>query len=390
MAEAFGFKNPYFSVHEAICGDTTVVDGKEMTNFSSYNYVGNSGDPVVSKAAQDAVAKYGTSVSASRVASGEKPLTRELERALADFFGTEDCIALVSGHATNVTVIGHIMSAGDLIVHDTLAHDSIIQGAKLSGAKRRPFAHNDFAALDRLLTSIRHQYRRVLICIEGTYSMDGDIPDLPAFIEVKKKHKALLLVDEAHSAGVLGKTGRGVGEYFNVNRADVDLWMGTLSKSFASCGGYIAGSHALVEYLKYTTPGFVYSVGLSPPNCAAALASTKQLLQHPERVAKLQSNAKYFLELLKARGINTGMSKDSAVVPAIIGNSVLCLQLSDALKNRGINVQPILYPAVEEDMARLRFFISSLHKPEQLLKAADILKEELDRLTREASGEAVA
>jgi 7-keto-8-aminopelargonate synthetase-like enzyme len=390
MAEAFGLRNPYFSVHEAICGDTTVVGGKEMINFSSYNYVGNSGDPAVSKAAQDAIAKYGTSVSASRVASGEKPLTLELERALADFFGAEDCIALVSGHATNVTVIGHVVGAGDLILHDALAHDSIIQGAKLSGAKRRPFPHNDWAALDRMLTNLRPHYRRVLVCIEGTYSMDGDIPQLPKFIEVKKKHKAMLLVDEAHSAGVIGKTGRGIGEYYDVNRADVDMWMGTLSKSFASCGGYVAGSHALVEYLKYTTPGFVYSVGLAPPNCAAALASTKNILAHPERVQKLQQNAKYFLELLHARGINTGMSKDSAVVPAIIGNSVLCLQLSDALKTRGINVQPILYPAVEEDMARLRFFISSLHQPEQLLKAADILKEELDRLTREMNGDAVA
>ncbi|MCA3014343.1 MAG: aminotransferase class I/II-fold pyridoxal phosphate-dependent enzyme [Myxococcaceae bacterium] len=390
MAEAFGLRNPYFSVHEAVCGDTTVVGGKEMINFSSYNYVGNSGDPVVSKAAQDAIAKYGTSVSASRVASGEKPLTLELERALADFFGAEDCIALVSGHATNVTVIGHVVGAGDLILHDALAHDSIIQGAKLSGAKRRPFPHNDFAALDRMLTNLRPHYRRVLVCIEGTYSMDGDIPELPKFIEVKKKHKAMLLVDEAHSAGVIGRTGRGIGEYFDVNRADVDMWMGTLSKSFASCGGYVAGSHALVEYLKYTTPGFVYSVGLAPPNCAAALASTKNILAHPERVQRLQQNAKYFLELLHARGINTGMSKDTAVVPAIIGNSVLCLQLSDALKTRGINVQPILYPAVEEDMARLRFFISSLHKPEQLLQAADTLKEELDRLTRELNGDAVA
>jgi 7-keto-8-aminopelargonate synthetase-like enzyme len=355
MAEAFGLQNPYFSVHEAICGDTTVVNGKPMLNFSSYNYVGNSGDPVVSKAAQDAITKYGTSVSASRVASGEKPLTLELEKALADFFGTEDSVVLVSGHATNVTVIGHVCSAGDLIVHDALAHDSIIQGAKLSGAKRRPFPHNDWEALDRMLTNLRPYYRRVLIAIEGTYSMDGDIPELPKFIEVKKKHKAMLLVDEAHSAGVVGPTGRGVGEHFNVNRADVDMWMGTLSKSFASCGGYVAGSKALVEYLKYTTPGFVYSVGIPPPNAAAALAATKQMLAHPERSKKAKDNAAYFVKLLKDRGINTGMTKDTAVVPAIIGNSVLCLQVSDSLKKRGINVQPILYPAVEEDQARLRF-----------------------------------
>lgn len=390
MAEAFGLQNPYFSVHEAICGDTTVVGGKQMLNFSSYNYVGNSGDPVVSKAAQDAIAKYGTSVSASRVASGEKPLTRELELALADFFGTEDSIVLVSGHATNVTVIGHVVGAGDLIVHDALAHDSIIGGAKLSGAKRRPFPHNDWEALDRMLTNLRPHYRRVLICIEGTYSMDGDIPDLPKFIELKKKHKALLLVDEAHSAGVVGEKGRGVGEYFNVNRADVDMWMGTLSKSFASCGGYIAGSAALVEYLKYTTPGFVYSVGIAPPNAAAALAATKQMIAHPERAKKARDNATYFVKLLKDRGVNTGMTKDTAVVPAIVGNSVLALQLSDALKKRGINVQPILYPAVEEDQARLRFFLSSLHQEAQLLQTANVLKEELERLTREMNGDAVA
>jgi 8-amino-7-oxononanoate synthase len=390
MAEAFGLKNPYFSVHEAICGDSTVVGGKKMLNFSSYNYVGNSGDPVVSKASQAAIEKYGTSVSASRVASGEKPLTLELERALADFFGTEDCVVMVSGHATNVTVIGHLASAGDLILHDALAHDSIVQGAKLSGAQRRPFPHNDYEALGSMLEKMRPHYKRVIICIEGTYSMDGDIPDLPKFIEVKKKYKAMLLVDEAHSAGVVGDTGRGVGEYFNVNRSDVDMWMGTLSKSFASCGGYVAGSKALVEYLKYTTPGFVYSVGIPPSNAAAALAATHQILAHPERVRKAKSNAAYFVRLLKERGLNTGMTRDTAIVPAIIGNSVLCLQISDALKNRGINVQPILYPAVEDDQARLRFFVSSLHSEEQLFQAATVLKEEFDRLSREASDEAVA
>ncbi len=390
LAEAFGLKNPYFSVHERICNDTTQVNGKEMINFSSYNYVGNSGDPVVSAAAKAAIEKYGTSVSASRVASGEKPLHRELEAELARFFGTEDSIVLVSGHATNVTVIGHVVGAQDLILHDALAHDSIIGGAKLSGAKRRPFPHNDWEALDRALTQLRPHYRRVLICIEGTYSMDGDIPDLPKFIEVKKKHGAMLLVDEAHSAGVLGKTGRGIGEHFNINRADVDMWMGTLSKSFASCGGYICGSKALVEYLKYTTPGFVYSVGISPPNAAAALAALKQIEAHPERVARAQQQAKKFLNLLKARGIDTGMSKDSAVVPAIIGNSLICLQLSDRLKDRGINVQPILYPAVEESAARLRFFLCCTHTDAQLEKTADILREELTRLQREQENDAVA
>ena len=390
MAEAFGLKNPFFTMQEGICGATTVQDGRTMVNFSSYNYVGNSGDPKVSGAAKAAIEKYGTTVSASRIASGERPVTRELELGLARFFGTEDSIVLVSGHATNVTVIGHLLGAGDLILHDALAHDSIIQGAKLSGAKRRPFPHNDWEALDRALESLRPHYRRVLICIEGTYSMDGDIPDLPKFIEVKKKHHALLLVDEAHSAGVIGKNGRGVGEYFDIVRSDVDLWMGTLSKSFASCGGYICGTHALVEYLKYTTPGFVYSVGISPPNAAAALASLENLEAEPWRPQKTQANAKLFLQLLKDRGVDTGMSKDSAVVPAIVGNSVLCLQLSDRLKQRGINVQPILYPAVEEHLARLRFFLSSLHTEEQLRTTAEIVAEELNQLQKQMQAEQVA
>ncbi|MCL2013030.1 MAG: aminotransferase class I/II-fold pyridoxal phosphate-dependent enzyme [Cystobacterineae bacterium] len=381
--EGLGVQNPYFGVHESICKNTTQLNGKPMLNFSSYNYVGNSGDAVVTQAAIEALQRYGSSVSASRMASGEKPLTLELERALARFFGTEDCIVLVSGHATNVSVIGHILGPKDLVVHDALAHDSIIQGAQLSRAKRRPFPHNDWQALDTMLTEMRAEFRRVLICIEGAYSMDGDIPDLPKFIEVKKRHQALLLVDEAHSAGTVGKTGRGIGEYYEANRGDVELWMGTLSKSFASCGGYIAGSHALVEWLKYTTPGFVYSVGLSPPNAAAALASLQQLEAHPERVQKLQANAALFLKLLRERGMDTGMSKDTPVVPAIVGNSYVCLKLSDALKRRAINVQPILHPVVEESASRLRFFLSSTHTEEELLHTAHVLAEELSRLWKE-------
>jgi 7-keto-8-aminopelargonate synthetase-like enzyme/NAD(P)-dependent dehydrogenase (short-subunit alcohol dehydrogenase family)/acyl carrier protein len=381
--EGLGVQNPYFGVHEAICKNTTQVNGKPMLNFSSYNYVGNSGNPAVTEAAKAALERHGSSVSASRMASGDNPLSLELERSLARFFGTEDCIVFVSGHAANVTTIGHIVGPKDLIVHDALAHDSIIQGARLSGAKRRPFPHNDWRALDTLLSNIRSEFRRVLMCIEGTYSMDGDIPDLPAFVEVKKRHLALLLVDEAHSAGTVGKTGRGVGEYHGVASGDVELWMGTLSKSFASCGGYIAGSRTLVEWLKYTTPGFVYSVGISPPNAASALASLRQLEAHPQRVHKLQANAAFFLKLLQERGIDTGMSKDTPVVPAIVGNSYVCLKLSDALKRRGINVQPILHPVVEEAAARLRFFLSALHTEEELVHTANVLAEELSRLREE-------
>ncbi|HEV8323184.1 MAG TPA: aminotransferase class I/II-fold pyridoxal phosphate-dependent enzyme [Myxococcota bacterium] len=380
MAQLFGLKNPYFSVHEGVARDTSVVEGRRLVNYSSYNYLGMSGQPDVTAAVVEAVQRYGTSVSASRVASGEKPVHGALEAALADFLGCEASLVFVSGHATNVTVVGHLMGEGDLILHDQLAHDSILQGAFLSGAKRRPFPHSDWKALDRTLQSLRPHYNKVLLAIEGVYSMDGDVPELPRFIELRERHKCLLLVDEAHSLGVLGKTGRGVGEHFNVDRAGVDVWMGTLSKSLASCGGYVAGSHALVEYLKYTAPGFVYSAGISPANAAAALAALGQIVAHPEEVEKLHRNCRLFLDLAKRRGINTGMTDGSAVIPCIVGNSIKCLKLSQRLAERGINVQPIIYPAVEDDAARLRFFLSSTHTEQQLRDTIEILAEELGKL----------
>jgi 8-amino-7-oxononanoate synthase len=383
IAAAMGIENPYFHVHERVTNDTTRIGGRELLNFSAYNYLGLSGDEDVERAVMEAVHRYGTSVSASRVASGEKPLHRELESELASFLGCEDSIVMVGGHATNVGVIGHLVGPGDLIVHDSLAHDSILGGAKLSGARRRAFPHNDWAALDRTLTEVRGQFKKVLIAIEGTYSMDGDIPQLDRFIEIKQRHHALLFVDEAHSLGVLGRTGRGVGEHFPVDRSAVDAWMGTLSKSLASCGGYIAGSHAMVEYLKYTAPSFVYSVGISPANAAAALAALRKLEAHPELVTRLRERARTFLQLCRERGINTGQSEGTAVVPCIVGNSWVCLQLAQALGRRGINVQPILYPAVEEHLARLRFFITACHTEEQLRTTADTLCEELAALDPE-------
>ena len=238
-------------------------------------------------AAKEAIDRYGTSVSASRVASGERPVHRELEKELARLLGVEDSIALVSGHAANVTTIGHLFGKNDLVLYDALIHNSVLQGCALSEASHRAFPHCNWEALDAMLREARSNYRRVLIVIEGLYSMDGDIPELPAFIEVKKRHRALLMVDEAHSIGVLGKRGRGIAEHFAVNPADVDLWMGTLSKSLASCGGYIAGCRALIEYLKYTAPGFVYSVGMTPANAAAALAATRLLMAEPQRVTRL-------------------------------------------------------------------------------------------------------
>ncbi|MDR1383884.1 MAG: aminotransferase class I/II-fold pyridoxal phosphate-dependent enzyme [Planctomycetaceae bacterium] len=379
LASSLGL-NRFFDEHESVTNDRTMIHGKEYINFSSYNYVNMSGDPTVTKAAQDAVAKYGTSVSASRLVSGEKPIHRELEQEITQFLGTEDTIVMVGGHSTNESIIGHLLNDNDLILMDALSHNSIVEGALLSGARRRPFPHNDLDAAEWILKKHRRQYRRVMIVVEGVYSMDGDYPDLTRLIEIKKRHQTLLMVDEAHSLGVLGKTGRGIGEHFNVNRADVDLWMCTLSKTFASCGGYISGSKELIEYLKFTVPGFVFSVGISPSNTGAALAALKLLEQEPQRVEQLQKNCSLFLQLAKERGLDTGLSKDSAVIPVVIGSSLQSLRLSKALFENGINVQPIVHPAVEEKAARLRFFITSAHTTEQIRKTISVTADELKKL----------
>jgi len=365
-AARLGIDSPFFKLHEGIAGNTTRIGGREYLNFASYNYLGLSGNPEVSDAAKAAIDRYGTSVSASRPVSGDRPVHRELEQAIANAYGTEEAIVFVSGHATNVTTIGYLFGPRDLVVHDELIHNSVLQGIQLSGARRLPFPHNDWAALDALLAEQRHQFERVLIVVEGIYSMDGDYPDLPRFVEIKRRHRVFLMVDEAHSFGVMGKTGLGIREHFGLAGGDVDIWMGTLSKALASCGGFIAGEPALVEHLKFLAPGFLYSVGMSPPVAGAALAALHCLRRETERVSTLQARGAMFLQQAKAAGIDTGTSAGIAVIPAIVGSSIKAARLSHALFERGINVQPILYPAVPEKSARLRFFVSCEHTEEQI------------------------
>jgi 8-amino-7-oxononanoate synthase len=386
--KARGIDNPYFRMHEEADADGAIVESRELIIFSRYNYLGMSGDPVVSQAAKDAIDRYGTSVSASRIASGERPLHREIEQEISGLIGTEDSLVFVSGHATNVTTIGHLFGKPDLIVHDALIHNSILQGCQLSQATHLSFPHNNWQALDMILRDERPRFRRALVVIEGLYSMDGDIPELSKFIKIKKRHGAFLMVDEAHSIGVLGKRGRGIGEHFGINPSDVELWMGTLSKSFASCGGYIAGSRALIEYLKYTAPGFVYSVGMSPPNVAAALAAIRLLKKEPERVARLHELSGLFLRLAREKGLNTGgVSSGSPVIPVIVGDSLKALSLSQALLRQGVDVLPMIYPAVPENSARLRFFVNCTHTPEQIRFTLDVVAQELEDLLHEGDGQ---
>lgn len=365
-AEQLGVESPFFRVHEGLAGPTTVIDGRELINFASYNYLGLSGHPEINRAASQAIEQYGTSVSASRIVSGERPVHRQLEQALANTYEVDDAVVFVSGHATNVSTLGYLFGAKDLIIHDEYIHNSSIVGAQLSGAKRLAFPHNDLDSLERLLRENRHQFERVIIVVEGLYSMDGDFPDLNRLVQLKQQYRVFLMVDEAHSFGVLGKTGNGLRETFNVAATDVDIWMGTLSKTLSGCGGYIAGESALVENLRHLAPGFLYSVGIPAPTAAAALKSLEIMTREPERVTKLQSISAYFITKARQLKLNTGDSEGFAIIPVILGSSVKAATLSSELFKQGINVQPILYPAVPEKSARLRFFLSCEHTRKQV------------------------
>ena len=375
-----GVRNPFFSVHQGRVDNMTRIDGRELISYASYNYLGLSGHPDVNKSAIEAIDQFGTSVSASRIVSGEKTIHKELEKELAEFLGVEDLMTFPGGHATNETIIGHLVGAQDLIVHDAFAHNSIVQGAILSGARRRPFKHNDWQDLFGILKSCRRDFRRVLIAVEGLYSMDGDYPDLPRFVEIKERFKAWLYVDEAHSIGTLGETGRGISEVYGVERSEVDCWMGTLSKSFGSCGGFLAGKRDLIDFLRYTAPGFVFAAGMPPANVGAALGALRMLKKNPQLVTQLQENSKLFLKLAQEAGIDTGIAMGTPIVPIICGHNSRALLLSEALYLRGINAQPILYPAVPQEEARVRIFMTASHTEKQIRESVEIIADEWTKI----------
>jgi 8-amino-7-oxononanoate synthase len=379
-ADFLGIADPFFRVHEGIAGAETLIGNKTYVNFASYNYIGLNGHPQIADAVKAAIDRYGTTVSASRPVSGERPIHRQLEQRLARIHGCEDSVVLVGGHSTNVTVIGHLLGRNDVIIHDALIHNSIVQGAMLSGARRVPFPHLDYRAADRLLGELRPRHGRALLVIEGHYSMDGDVPDLPGFIAAARRHRAWLMVDEAHALGVLGPRGFGTADRVGADPSDVDIWMGTLSKSLVSCGGYIAGRREFIDYLKLAAPGFVFSVGMAPPAAAAALAALELLEREPERVRRLNKRAALFLELARRGGLDVGGSIGASIVPVITGSSIRAGRLAQAMFQRGVNVQPILYPAVPERAARLRFFLTAAHTEDQVRDTVRILLEENRRV----------
>lgn len=386
VADVIGVRSPFFKVHETRSGATCQIDGRSLVNFVSYDYLGLNGSPEVSDAAAAAIGDFGTSASASRPTAGSRPVHRALEAQLAALYETDDALTFVSGHGTNVSVVGELLGRADLVLFDALSHNSIVVGTKLSSATRQSFPHNDIAALDKILRDSRHRFDRVLIVVEGLYSMDGDVALLPELIEIKKRYNAWLMVDEAHSLGVLGPTGRGVFEHFGVPPGDVDIWMGTLSKTLSGCGGYIAGCQALIDNLKFNASAFMYSVGMSPPLAAAALAALQKMQAEPERVERLRANGTTFLACCRSAGLDVGHTEGHAIGVVIVGDSLRATALSQRLAERGVNAFPVTYPAVPMRGARLRFFLTSEHTKAQIENSVEIVREELDRLKSENFG----
>jgi len=370
-----GLVNPFFRVHEGLCDATALMDGRAVISYASFDYLGLARSRSVVEAASQAMSQFGTSASASRLVGGESSILVELDTELARFLGAESALVFPSGYGTNATLFAHLFGANDHILYDELAHNSIVQGAMLSQAKRRAFPHNDYQFVDELLEDTRARYRRVVVAVEGVYSMDGDYPALDKFLDVKRRHGALLYIDEAHSVGVLGATGRGICEQFDVEPRQGDLWMGTISKALGSGGGYIAGRRELVQYLKYTAPAFVFATAASPANTAAALAALRVIRNEPERVARLQERARLFLALARDHGLDTGNSGGTPIIPIILGDSARCVRVSHRLFEHGIDARPILYPAVPEKAARIRFFVTVNHTEQQIRRTVQALVE---------------
>ncbi len=374
------FPQNLFQPHVGGSDATVMIHDRQYINFSTYNYLALGFDDRVKQAAMKAVADFGVGTGSGRSITGEIDIHSTFEKEICDVLGTEDAVLSVGGYSTNAFTIGYLCRNQDLILYDELIHNSALIGCKITGARRIAFPHNDYDALEQLLKTHRGNFERVFILVEGVYSMDGDIPDIPRFIEIKKKHQALLMVDEAHSLGVIGKRGMGVTDYFNISGSEIDILFGSLSKSFGTCGGFVAGPKPLVAMLKYYAPGvLLYGASPTPANAAAALEALRVMLAEPERAIRLQQNAAYFIEKAQASGLDTYNSRNSGVVPIMMRDSELALWMSVHLFEDGICTYPMMYPIVPRNKCRLRFFINTNHTHEQIDHTIDVINNRLKK-----------
>ena len=341
------------------------VGGAEKLLLASNNYLGLVDHPRLKRAAQEAVERYGCGSGGSRLTTGTLPLHTKLEEELAAFKGTESALLFDTGYMANVGILSALGQKGTVFFSDELNHASIIDGCRLSRAKTVVYRHSDMKDLEEKLAA--HADCPGVIVSDAVFSMDGDIADLPRILELARKYHVWSMVDEAHSTGVIGGTGRGICEHFHL-REKPDVLMGTLSKALASEGGYVCGSRLLIDYLKNAARSFIFSTSQSPANLAAASAALQLLQEEPERVARLQENVRVFCAALAEHGVEA--RSETAIVPLIVGEESLALKIAKDLERQGILVSAIRYPTVAKGAARLRVALAATHTEEELKSAA--------------------
>jgi glycine C-acetyltransferase len=361
----------YLQPAEAVDGVYVTINGRKMLQFASYAYLNLLQHPKIQAAARAALEEFGSGTHGVRILAGTTRVHVELEQTIARFKGAEDALALSSGYVTNLGTIAALLGRNDVVISDKLNHASIVDGCLLSRAKFVRFEHNDMEALARALAEAPRGAGK-LVVVDAVFSMDGDIINLPEVVRLCRQYQAMLMVDEAHSVGVLGETGRGIEEHFGLENG-IDIKMGTLSKTIPSVGGYIAGSSELITYLKHSMRAFVFSAALPPASAAAAKASFEVIEAEPERVKTLQANVDYFIRGLQERGFNT-LNSATPIVPIITGDDERAWLMARLAQDEGIFVLPVVAPAVPSGTSRLRANVTAGHTLEEIEQAMNVFE----------------
>ena len=359
-------------VADILPGMKVRVNGREMGMYASYSYLGLVGHPRINEAAKKAVDKFGTGTNGVRMLAGTLTLHKELEETIANFKHTEAAVTYSSGYVTSLTVISGLMGRGDYVFSDKLNHASIVDGCLMSGAEFRRFRHNDMEHLEGLLKNAPPDVAKMVVA-DSVFSMDGDIIDLPSLVALCRKYNAWLMIDEAHSVGVLGKTGTGIEEHFNMYGA-IDIKMGTLSKTIPSVGGYVAANKDIITFLSHASRAYIFSAALPPAQAAAANEAFKVILDEPWRIERLNQNTKQFIGGLKGLGFDT-MLTETAIVPILCGDDDMAFAMTREAQHNDVFVLPVASPAVPEGLARLRATVTAAHDPSEIERAMDVIGE---------------